>query len=111
MMSAHALSTWLTVLGALGLALRFLGRPRPVVRYLADSSYWLYLVHPPLVIGLQIQLAAVELPAGLKFLAIHLLALPLLLASYQLFARDTLIGRVLNGTRAASSHSVSSQSS
>lgn len=102
MMSAHALSTWLTVLGALGLALRYLGQPRPFVRYLADSSYWLYLIHPPLVIGLQLQLASVELPAGIKFLAIHLLAIPLMLLSYQVFVRETPIGRVLNGARAAS---------
>lgn len=102
MMSAHALSTWLTVLGALGLALRYLGQPRPFVRYLADSSYWLYLIHPPLVIGLQLQFARVELPAGIKFLAIHLLAVPLMLLSYQLLVRETLIGRVLNGPRATS---------
>jgi peptidoglycan/LPS O-acetylase OafA/YrhL len=96
---AHAFVTWLMVLGTLGIAVRYLQRPNKVVRYVADSSYWLYLIHPPLVLWLQIQLAPVALPAVIKFLVIQLAVLPPLLLSYHYFIRYTSLGEVLTGAR------------
>lgn len=49
--ASGALFAWLTTFGLLGVTLRFFDRPNRVVRYLADSSYWIYLIHLP-VIGL-----------------------------------------------------------
>jgi fucose 4-O-acetylase-like acetyltransferase len=40
-----AYSTW----GFLGFFQRYLSRPSPVVRYLADTALWVYLVHLPLI--------------------------------------------------------------
>ena len=39
------------------------------MRYVADSSYWLYLVHFPLVIYLNIVLARFAVPGFFKFAA------------------------------------------
>ncbi|MFO1493550.1 MAG: acyltransferase family protein [Lysobacterales bacterium] len=87
------------VLGLIGAALRFAGRPNARVRALAEASYWIYLTHLPLVFALQLILAPWPLSWMLKFPLILLLTLVLTLASYQLWIRDGLIGRVLNGRR------------
>lgn len=98
-MSVHALIIWLMILGGMGLALRYLDRPSPVIRYVADASYWLYLIHVPIIMYLQVVMAPLDLPALVKFALIHLVALPPMVASYHWLVKDTLIGEVLNGTR------------
>ena len=36
---------WLLIFGIIGLFVRHIGKPRPIVRYLSDASYWMYLTH------------------------------------------------------------------
>ena len=43
-----ALFGWFLVFGAFGAAQRWYARPNRVVRRLADSSYWIYLIHFPI---------------------------------------------------------------
>jgi peptidoglycan/LPS O-acetylase OafA/YrhL len=95
----YAVATWTTLIALVGLANRYLNRPRPALRYLADSSYWIYLSHLPamvLVVGL---LEATTLGTGPQFLLATVGALAFSLATYPLFVRYTMIGRVLNGPR------------
>ena len=33
--------------GLIGLFLRYMGKPSPRWRYMADASYWIYIVHGP----------------------------------------------------------------
>lgn len=68
-------------------------------RYLSDASYWVYLVHLPLIASLQVALAPLRMFWGVKLLLILCLALPCLILSYQFFVRYTGIGWVLNGKR------------
>jgi peptidoglycan/LPS O-acetylase OafA/YrhL len=96
--ASGALFTWLLTFGCLGLALRA-SRPWPVVRYLADSSYWIYLCHLPIVGLVQVDLFAVQAPALLKFLAALGVSMGLGLASYQVLVRYTRIGVWLHGRR------------
>ena len=49
----QALTCWGFVLGLIGLFQRTASRPRPWVRLVSDSSYWVYLMHLPLVFVLQ----------------------------------------------------------
>lgn len=91
--------TWLWSLAAIGLALRFLERRNSVLAYLADSSYWVYLVHMPLTIGFGALLYVAPLPALAK-LALNILATTAVcLASYHLLGRFTWLGVLLNGRR------------
>ena len=60
MVALGALFVWLISFGLLGLALGTFQRPRPALRYLADSSYWVYLCHLPIVGLLQIDLLPVR---------------------------------------------------
>ncbi len=95
----YAIATWTSLMALVGLADRYLNRPRPALRYLADSSYWIYLSHLPamvLVIGL---LGATTLGAGPQFFLATVSALAFSLVTYALFVRYTVIGRVLNGPR------------
>jgi hypothetical protein len=96
------LTMCLAVAGWLGLFAAVFNRHRPWVRYLADSAYWIYLVHLPLVFALQIAFSDWEAPWWVQLPLIHLIVFPLLLLSYQLMVRKTWIGRWLNGRRAPS---------
>jgi glucan biosynthesis protein C len=97
--ACYALAIWTTTFAVIGLALRFLSGFSPARRYIADSSYWLYLIHLPIVAALQVAVSQLDWPWPIKFAAILLVALPLMLASYQLLVRYSVIGAVLNGRR------------
>jgi len=90
---------WTMSLGLIGLFCRLFPHPRPAVSWLADASYWMYLVHVPLVMVAQLLVREWPLAAGVKFLLILGLVTPLLLASYRWCVRYTAIGRLLNGPR------------
>jgi peptidoglycan/LPS O-acetylase OafA/YrhL len=96
---SYAMTMWSMVCLSIGLFKRLLDRPSRAVRYVADSSYWLYLVHLPIVIWLQIALAELPLHWSLKLVAISLLTVGLSVVLYDLFVRSTVIGQILNGRR------------
>ncbi|MCZ6784202.1 MAG: acyltransferase family protein [Proteobacteria bacterium] len=91
--------TWLMIFGSMGLFLRVFRHESPAIRYVSDSSYWLYLTHDYYVMGLQILLAPLLLPAPLKFTIVVVGALSVLFLSYELGVRYTFIGAVLNGRK------------
>lgn len=57
-------------LGCLGLAFRVPPAQRPALRFLVESSYWVYLVHYPVVLVLQVLLARAAWPAVPKYLVV-----------------------------------------
>lgn len=94
-----ALAGWCWVYGLLGLTCRYLTAERPWVRYLADASYWMYLIHLPLLVAVEIPLVALDWPILVKLGLTWLVVTPVLLVSYHLLVRSTPIGRWLNGRR------------
>ncbi|WLB55873.1 acyltransferase family protein [Bradyrhizobium japonicum] len=96
----YAPAIWIATFAAIGLALRFMSGFSPTRRYLADASYWLYLIHMPIVMALQVALSQLDWPGLVKFAIILVVAIPVMLASYHLLVRFTFIGVVLNGRRA-----------
>jgi hypothetical protein len=96
---AYAPAIWTTTFAMIGLALRFLSGFSASRRYLADASYWLYLIHLPILMALQVAVSQLDWPWPIKFAGILGLALPLMLASYHLLVRFSFIGMVLNGRR------------
>lgn len=93
------LAGWTWTFGLLGLCLRFLHRENSMLRYLADASYWIYLLHLPLVLGLGIAMADLEWPILVKVGATCAITVGVLLLSYDLFVRSTWLGKWLNGRR------------
>ena len=71
----------------------------PTWRYLADSSYWVYLVHLPLVPAIEILVYQLPYPSWIKCLLVCLSALIILYASYHYLVRSTFLGRILNGRK------------
>lgn len=90
---------WGWALASLGLFLRFRRSESPVWRYLADASYWVYLVHLPIVAATQVALSRASGSCWLKFILTSAIAAALSLASYHLLVRSTPIGTLLNGRR------------
>ena len=68
-------------------------------RYLAEASYWIYLVHLPFVVLAQIAVARLAVPTPFKFALSVLAAMTLALLTYQSFVRYTWVGAALNGCR------------
>ena len=97
--SLVAVASWLLVYGMLGLGVRFLNREHPGVRYLADASYWMYLMHLPLLVAIEIPLADLSWPILVKLAATWAITLALLLLSYHWLVRSTWLGAWLNGRR------------
>ena len=96
---SYAMMMWSLVSLSIGLFKRFFDKPSKVIRYIADSSYWLYLIHLPIVVWLQIAFAELSLHWSFRLVAISLLAIGISLVLYDLFVRSTLIGKTLNGRK------------
>ena len=76
-----------------------LAKERRWVRYLSDSSYWMYLAHLPLILVGQALLLTVEMSPIVKTLVLTNGSALVLLVTYALFIRYTPIGTLLNGKR------------
>jgi peptidoglycan/LPS O-acetylase OafA/YrhL len=96
---AQSIYSWAMIFGCLGLFRKRLHAENHVIRYLSDSSYWLYLVHLPLIVVGQSWISRWNLPSGVKFPGLILVSMAILLLSYQILVRHTFIGRFLNGPR------------
>jgi len=99
--------TWSMVFGLLGVLTRVCAHPRPWVRWLADASYWVYLVHLPVVYYLQRVLVDWRVPgmsigpaeAFVKFAIILGLTIVFCLLTYAVLIRPTPLERVIGGGR------------
>jgi peptidoglycan/LPS O-acetylase OafA/YrhL len=96
---SYALMMWSLVFLGIGLFQRLFDKPGKVVRYIADASYWLYLVHLPVVVWLQIAFAELPFHWTLKLVSISLLTVGISIVLYDLFVRSTLMGQILNGRK------------
>ncbi len=94
-----ALAGWTWVYGLVGLSARHLTRERAWVRYLADASYWAYLLHLPLLLAAEVVVAGLAWPVLVKLLFTWAVTAVVLLLSYDLLVRSTWLGRWLNGRR------------
>jgi len=95
----YSIMMWSLVSITIGLFRYFFNRPSKAVRYVADSSYWLYLIHLPIVIWLQIAFAELPLHWSIKLVSISALTILISILLYDAFIRSTFIGAVLNGKR------------
>lgn len=99
--AALAVLCWQLCIGCIGLCLKYLDRPDPKVRYLADASYWLYLAHLPLMVWMPMLLAPLRAVAPVKYLLVLVGTVPPLLVSYHVLVRGTPVGWLLGGRRGA----------
>jgi glucan biosynthesis protein C len=95
----YALAVWGWTLGLIGAAVRFLTRENAAVRYVADASYWIYIVHIPVLLVLQAAVQPLDLPWFAKFPMTLGIAFALMFVSYDLVVRYSWIGAILNGRK------------
>lgn len=94
-----ALAVFAATFAVLSLALRFASGRSAVRRYLADASYWIYLIHLPLVMVGQVLLVNAVLPWFVKFGLVIGGTTVISLVTYELLIRHSFMGRWLNGRR------------
>ena len=95
----QAIYAWMMTFACMGLFRKLCVRENKTIRYLSDSSYWLYVAHLPLIIGAQLAVRDWPLSSGVKYFLVFLAVTGLLLLIYQFLVRYTWLGRLLNGPR------------
>jgi len=91
--------TCFTVFGFIGVFHKLLSSYNRTIRYISDSSYWLYLIHLPIVMYLQVLFADYTMSRMMKFLAMNGITFLVCFITYGLFVRYTFIGSILNGPK------------
>jgi peptidoglycan/LPS O-acetylase OafA/YrhL len=104
------LTIWYWNMFLVGFALKHLSAPSNLRRYLADSSYWLYIAHLPLVTALQVIAWRIHWHWTIELALILAISTAVLLLSYKLLVRSTWLGAILNGRRRPPLREVSASS-
>lgn len=98
-MSIRSLCCWLFIFGITGLFIRYGSNHSAIMRYVSDSSYWVYLIHLPLTIIIPGLIADWNLPGTIKFLFVMSATAFICFTTYHFFVRSTFIGQFLNGRK------------
>ena len=85
--------------GLIGLANKLISSTSKTVRYLSDASYWLYIMHMPIIVYLQIRWYDWEINPVLKCMLILTIVMVPLLVMYHFLVRYSFIGTMLNGKK------------
>lgn len=92
---AGVAAAWLVVSGLWGLSARLFADPGERMKQFSRASFWMYIVHLPILVFIESELARTSLPVLLRWLlAIGITALSCVV-SYHLFVKDRLLGRLL----------------
>lgn len=97
--AAYMSGAWCWVFAIVGAAVRYLSHESPVNRYLADASYWIYLMHMTTVIFFISLVRPYDWHWIIKSIIIMGGSMPVLLLSYHYLVRSTWVGAILNGRR------------
>jgi glucans biosynthesis protein C len=95
----EAFSAVYLVMASLLLGKRFLNFNSRIIRFISDSSYWVYLMHYPLITIIQAFLVRLPVPIFIKFIASSAMVVGIGLVTYRYMVRYTFIGTMLNGKR------------
>ncbi len=90
---------WLMCFGMMGVFRWIAARESYRSQYLSDSTYWMYLIHVPVVIAAQWLVIDWPISHHLKFVVVCVGVTAVVLVTYAWFVRYTFIGRTLNGPR------------
>lgn len=85
---------------AIAFGRRYLERRNAYLAFVADASYWLYLIHLPIVLFIQTLLIPVETSVWIKLSITLFITFVACLATYVVFVRYTPLGWMFHGKRA-----------
>jgi peptidoglycan/LPS O-acetylase OafA/YrhL len=75
---------WLMLFGIWGILARYVRTESRILRYLADASFWVYLVHIPFLVAIQSSLAQTHMEVALRYALTVTGTLALAVGSYAL---------------------------
>jgi glucan biosynthesis protein C len=96
---ANGFCTWALICFFVGGALRYFDRESPWIQYVSQSSYWVFLVHMPLVTLAAFWLLRYDLPAMLKFLVVCGLTALVAFATFHYWVQKTWLSTFLHGRK------------
>ena len=79
-------------------------QPSAFGRYVSDASYWIYLIHFPLLIAVAGALTVAPLSAGVKYLLTVAVVVPIIVLTYHCGVRSTRFGRLITGAKRGSAN-------
>lgn len=88
-------------LSLLLIAQRLFNKQNGLVRYISEASYWVYIIHLPVLWWIQFLLLDTDLPLAVEFLLSTLGTLIIGFATHLLLVKWTPIGWMLNGRKDA----------
>jgi peptidoglycan/LPS O-acetylase OafA/YrhL len=96
---AYSAAGWAWSFCLIGVGMQLFVRESAIVRYTANASYWIYIIHLPIVMALQVAVFDLALPGVIKFMAILAVTMIVTVGSYHIIVRSTVLGGWLNGRR------------
>ena len=97
--AAYMVGAWCWIFGLIGFGVRYLSDASPMRRYVADSSYWMYLLHLPVLAFFAAWSSPLPWHWTIKYPLQIAATIGVLLLSYRYLVRSTFIGATLNGRR------------
>lgn len=95
----NSVIVWLFIFGITGLFIRYNSKHSKRMRYISDSSYWIYLIHLPLTAIIPAFIWELPISALAKFIIVVSLTTLICFTSYHYLVRNTIIGKFLNGKK------------
>jgi glucan biosynthesis protein C len=86
-------------IAALLIGRRYFNKQSSIVRMISDSSYWIYIVHLPLLWCIQFVLLDYDWPMLVEFFVSTFSTIIIGFVSYLIFVRWTPVGWLLNGKK------------
>lgn len=94
--AAEAITLTLSLLALFNILFK---RESATIRYISDASYWMYLIHFPIITLLHTFFIKIYWPSTIELLITLSITLIISFWTYSKFVRYTIIGTVLNGKR------------
>jgi fucose 4-O-acetylase-like acetyltransferase len=94
---SYAVMMWSSITLTISLSKCGFQTRNAIVESLSQASYWIYLIHLPIVIWLQIAFAELPMHWLIKLIAIASITLFISLMTYQNWVRSTWFEKILNG--------------
>lgn len=99
----YSVAGWFIAVGLFGMALRSHRPIHPLLGYVANGSFWIYLFHHPVVGLVHTSLKTFDVNPTVKFALTGCLAMALSLTTFEVAVRRTWIGRLLGVKQVADS--------
>ena len=93
----YTISTWMLAAGFIAVFLKFANKPNKFFTYFSDASYWIYIVHLPIVVATLFWLTKWQVSLGWSFVLSIVVGFSVSTLTYQWFVKDTFIGTFLAG--------------